>query len=53
MAKEINRLHKYYELRELHPELNLSLITDISPYTENYKKDKNVWKLLRKLELNE
>lgn len=48
-----NRLHKYYELRELHPELNLSLITDISPYTENYKKDKNVWKSLRKLKLNE
>lgn len=48
-----NRLHKYNELKELHPELNLSLITDISPYTENYKKDKNTWKSLRKLELNE
>ena len=48
-----NRLHKYYELRELHPELNLSLITDISSYTENYKKDINVWKTLRKLKLNE
>lgn len=48
-----NRLHKYYELQELHPELNLSLITDISPYSENYKKDKNVWKSLRKLKLNE
>ena len=48
-----NRLHKYYELQELHPELNLSLITDISSYTENYKKDKNVWKSLRKLKLNE
>lgn len=48
-----NRLHKYYELQELHPELNLSLITDITSYTENYKKDKNVWKSLRKLKLNE
>lgn len=48
-----NRLHKYYELQELHPELNLSLIIDITPYTENYKKDKNVWKSLRKLKLNE
>ena len=48
-----NRLHKYYELKQLHPGLNLSLITDISPYTYNYKKDKNTWKSLRKLELNE
>lgn len=48
-----NRLHKYFELKELYPELNLSLITDISPYTENYKRDKNVWKTLRKLELKE
>lgn len=48
-----NRLHKYYELKQLHPELDLSLITDISPYTYNYKKDKNTWKSLRKLELNE
>ena len=48
-----NRLHKYYELKESYPELNLSLITDISPYTENYKRDKNTWKELRKLELNE
>ena len=48
-----NRLQKYYELKETHPELNLSLITDITPYTENYKKDKNTWKSLRKLKLNE
>lgn len=48
-----NRLHKYYELQQQYPELNLSLITNISPYTENYKKDKNVWKSLRKLKLNE
>lgn len=48
-----NRLHKYYELKNMRPELNLSLITDISPYTENYKRDKNTWKTLRKLELNE
>lgn len=48
-----NRLHKYYELKNMHQELNLSLITDITPYTGNYKRDKNTWKTLRKLELNE